>query len=131
MSPTAAAEAAELRAAELALGNLPERALTLLYRSLVQNRHLSPLEHPARPMTEWELDAFRQVEAEFFTPDGTRTLRVAPAFVDAVNAGNVPVRLTGTPRDVYYCGNYNGWVQLRKLIPGEAVYVDTERKDRT
>lgn len=94
-----------------------------LYEKLVSGGHLSPLEHAARPMTEWELDAFHQVEAEFYTPEGTRTMRVSPDFMNAVYAWDQTVgavRLTGTPRDVYYCGNYNGWTQHRKLVPGEA-----------
>jgi len=94
-----------------------------LYEKLVSGGHLSPLEHAARPMTEWEYDAFHQVEAEFYTPEGPRTMRVSPDFTGAVNAWDrtvEAVRLIGTPRDVYYCGNYNGWTQHRKLVPGEA-----------
>lgn len=71
-----------------------------LYERLTSQGHMSPLEHPARPMTEHELDLFHQSNAEWrrteWSPVVTRT---------------------------HYLGNFNGWVQLRKLIPGESVFV--------
>lgn len=97
-----------------------EEDLTL-YARLASAGHLSPLEHVARPMGGWEREAFEQFEAEFWVEGGTRTLRVSRQFIDRVQAYDYPrLRLTGEPRPVYYCGNYNGWVQHRKLVPGEA-----------
>jgi len=65
-----------------------------LYDRLIGPGHLSPLEHPARPMTPSELDRFR---------------------VDRYEWAEGWVRV-GTG---HYCGNFNGWIQLRKLVPGE------------
>jgi hypothetical protein len=48
------------------------------------------MEHPARPMTEIELDKYMQKETY-----GLET------------------------RTTYYCGNFQGWIQLRKHIPYE------------
>ena len=53
-----------------------------LYERLTNNGHMSPTEHPARPMTEEELSKSQ------------------------------------------WCGNFRGWVQHRKEIPGEAVFVE-------
>jgi len=91
--------------------------------AFIRDGHMSPLEHPARPMTGCELTAFRQVEADFWTPEGTRTMRVSEEFVDDLRAdgGDHPeFRMVGEPKFVHYCGNLNGWVQLRKLVPGES-----------
>jgi thymidylate synthase ThyX len=60
--------------------------------------HMSPLEHPARPMTNEELTLFEQPLVAW---DGRKWTHV-----------------TGQRR--FFLGNFNGWVQLRKLIPGEA-----------
>ena len=65
-----------------------------LFDRLVVPGHLSPLEHPARPMTPSELERFR---------------------VDRYEWGEGWVRIGSG----HYLGNFNGWVQLRKLIPGE------------
>lgn len=78
-----------------------------LYEKLASNGHMSPLEHPARPMTAREQKLFRQDGLEWngreWSPNG---------------------------RVTYYLGNANGWVQLRKLIPGEAVFVATPEGSR-
>lgn len=92
-----------------------------LYGRLVEPGHMAPLEHPARPMTTWERNAFRQYEAGFETPEGLRTMRVSGDFLEAVTAEEYKdLRIAGDYREVFYCGNYNGWVQLRKLVAGEA-----------
>lgn len=62
-----------------------------LYDRLVGPGHMSPLEHPARPMTEEEIECLRSV-------------------------GSV---LGKDPRDVPFVGNFKGWVQHRKEIPYE------------
>jgi len=89
-----------------------------------RNGHMAPLEHAARPMSPWELDAFEQYEALFWVDgEGERTMRVTEKFLDAVHDHSPDfehIRLVGKPRRVHYCGNYNGFVQLRKLIPNEA-----------
>lgn len=68
-----------------------------LFARLATSGHMSPLEHPCRPMTEEEHQLFERDElvwnGERFVPTGKKT---------------------------YYLGNVQGWVQLRKLIPHEA-----------
>lgn len=68
-----------------------------LYDRLVEPGHLSPLEHPARPMTDEELHMFARSRHRW---NGER-------FV--IESGEMD----------HYLGNFNGWVQLRKMIPGE------------
>jgi hypothetical protein len=71
-----------------------------LYGDLVQPGHMSPLEHAARPMAEHELHYFK-------TPTFTWNSELETWSVDE-------------EKPLYYLGNYNGWVQHRKMIPGEA-----------
>lgn len=61
---------------------------------LRESGHMSPFEHPARPMTDYELECFK-----------TYTW-----------SENGPV-LIGS-----YLGNFNGWVSLRKVLPNERVF---------
>jgi len=70
---------------------------TRLHNGLLDNGHMSPLEHPARPMTPDELVLFSQRVVEWRRD----------AWFD-------------TGKRTHFLGNYNGWVQHRKMIPGEA-----------
>ncbi len=70
-----------------------------LHDSLLASGHMSPLEHPARPMTAHELKVFQAPELIFREADQT---------------------WVHTGRFTYFLGNFNGWVQHRKMIPGEA-----------
>jgi thymidylate synthase ThyX len=63
--------------------------------------HMSPLQHAARPMNKFERRLFERPEY---------------LWDDEVSAW----RATG--RAHHFLGNYDGWVQYRKLIPGEAVF---------
>jgi len=70
-----------------------------LAKLLRENGHMAPYEHVARPMKEFERDSvFKQFHREW----------------DAVEDG---WDLLGTD---HFCGNFNGWVQMRKMIRGEA-----------
>jgi thymidylate synthase ThyX len=69
-----------------------------LFDRLVGPGHLSPLEHAARPMTQIELLKFERREHRW---DSARR--------EWIDMG---------PR--YFCGNFEGWIQRRKLVPGEA-----------
>jgi len=68
-----------------------------LYERLVANGHMSPLEHVARHMHSSEIGMFTQaqyrmsLQREWTAVDGRKS----------------------------YCGNFNGWIQLRKLIANE------------
>jgi len=66
---------------------------------LVANGHMSPLEHALRPMSQRELALFGHPE---FVWDKSE-------FVS-------------TGRYRHFLGNVEGWVQYRKLIPGEDIY---------
>jgi hypothetical protein len=66
-----------------------------LYGRLLSSGHMSPLEHPARPMTAHESKIFarpryRWIRGEWFPEE-----------------------------PIHYCGNLNGWVSLRAMVPGE------------
>jgi thymidylate synthase ThyX len=69
-----------------------------LYGDLLKPGHMSPFEHAARPMTELELKLFQQEECYW-------DAKVKKwCFTGKIN---------------HYLGNVNGWVQHRKMIPGE------------
>jgi len=80
----------------------PEKASAICDK-LRADGHMSPFEHALRPMTMRELELFEQIEWEWredvcewaVTDRGCR----------------------------HFLGNVEGWVQYRKLLPGEAVYV--------
>lgn len=71
--------------------------------------HMSPFEHAARPMSLEELQLFERPATKVVNVDGN-------LFIE--------VDTDGPP--TYYCGNVNGFVQYRKLIPGEAVFTKTQ-----
>ena len=73
-----------------------------LYDRLASAGHMSPLEHPCRPMTDEEHWMFSQVKR---TWDGKKWVTVRDADGQKV--------LT------HFLGNVQGWVQLRKLFPNE------------
>jgi hypothetical protein len=70
-----------------------------LYQRLVTPGHMSPLEHAARPMYKHELHLFEREQCHWDEVHGTWVL---------------------TGKYDNFLGNFNGWVQHRKLIPGEA-----------
>jgi hypothetical protein len=78
-----------------------------LHDKLLTSGHLSPFEHVARPMTQKELERYHRWEPEFSVSQDPASGRIVT--VPSANAF----------RDTYFYGNYNGWVQLRKLIPNE------------
>jgi hypothetical protein len=70
-----------------------------LYEKLVGPGHMSPLEHPCRPMTEKELARFRQPNVVW-----------DEEIDDWYHLGGY----------THFLGNVQGWVQLRKMIPNES-----------
>ena len=79
-----------------------------LARGLVENGHMSPLEHVATPFTarEWGMiEDTRDVARGWWTTDPAWNRRVEQFCMS-----------------MEYNGNLRGWTQLRKLIPGEAVW---------
>ncbi len=89
-----------------------------LFGRLVDPGHLSPLEHAARPMTARELELTQAWDVAF--DDGPMLRTQCPPGVEPKvgmeDRGSIITRVRGP---LYYSGNLNGWVQLRKLIPGE------------
>jgi len=65
---------------------------------------MSPFEHVARPMAKAEADLF--VRDEY---------RWAEGEPDSLQG-----RWEPTGNKSYFLGNFNGWVQYRKIVPGEA-----------
>jgi len=61
-----------------------------MYEKLRNSGHMSPLEHPARVMTDFEYH-------KKYTQNGSHLVR----------------------RETHFCGNFQGWIQLRKEIPNE------------
>lgn len=77
----------------------PEKA-NAIHDKLRADGHMSPFEHALRPMTPTELNFFRQDDLEWNGREWT---------------------LSGKPSR-HFLGNVEGWIQYRKLLPGEAVY---------
>lgn len=71
----------------------------VLYDRLAGSGHMSPLEHAARPMTDEDIDAGR-----------------CQWIIRPERDGPFPVARMSES----FCGNFRGWVQYRKLIPGES-----------
>jgi thymidylate synthase ThyX len=78
-----------------------------LHDDLLGNGHMSPLEHAARPATH----------------DDARLAMVRFSDVEVRSEFDGEVTKSVVPADMWF-GNFRGWVQYRKLIPGEAVFVD-------
>lgn len=76
-----------------------------LCERLLASGHMSPFEHVARPMTEEELEMFKQAKVYW---DGKAWVYVGKKE-----------RAPGVSRYTHFLGNFNGWVQYRKLIPHE------------
>ena len=87
----------------------PKADLAIVDAKFVANGHMSPLEHAARPMYTSEYELFTQAPSRVANIDGE------PRLIPNVN---------GTPR--HFCGNVEGWIQYRKLIPGEDVFEHTQ-----
>lgn len=82
--------------------------------SLLKNGHMAPWEHVARPMVDAEREIFRRddwaMPADW--PGG-----ITDIFMPWKKTGN----------KTYFLGNFNGWVQARKLIHGEQDILAFER----
>lgn len=83
----------------------PKADIAMSKERLVPSGHMSPLEHGCRPMSSYELEIFTQKPYKVVNVDGSFVLEED---------------FEGKPR--HFLGNIEGWVQMRKLIPGEAVF---------
>jgi thymidylate synthase ThyX len=74
-----------------------------LYDKLAGNGHMSPLEHAARPATSRD---------------------IGMAMASAAELGvSIGYDIIGNPDKLWF-GNFKGWVQHRKLVAGESVFVE-------
>lgn len=87
----------------------PKADVALVDEKFVKNGHMSPLEHAARPMYSSEYALFEQKPYEVVNFDGEECLVYNP---------------NGKTR--HFCGNVEGWIQLRKLIPSEDIFRFTQ-----
>lgn len=77
-----------------------------LHDQLLENRHMAPLEHAARPMDEYEYNhLFKQPLLKW---NGQRYQQAETAEAELLWT--------------HFCGNFNGWCQYRKEIPFEDDY---------
>lgn len=90
-----------------------------LYDRLLQPGHMSPFEHAARPMTDYEYQ--RALRIEVIAADERKNLLflhfMPEEDIEEVLAER-KLKLVRS-RETAFCGNFNGWVQHRKLILGE------------
>lgn len=97
-----------------------------LYDKLFSNGHVSPLEHPARPMDNMELDQAELVE--FTVRRFNHSLKVVRLRGESARKFRADAEIAIlAERTTYFCGNFNGWIQHRKEIPGEAVFGSAPR----
>ena len=90
-----------------------------LHDRLLEAGHMSPFEHVARPMTDYELE--RATRIEVLARDEHNQLLFL-VFLPEEDVGEVlethKLALV-RERETAFCGNFQGWVQHRKLILGE------------
>ncbi|HMG12882.1 MAG TPA: FAD-dependent thymidylate synthase [Gemmatimonadaceae bacterium] len=79
--------------------------------------HMAPYEHVCRPMTDFERRIFGR--DEWVANPECKTFTAVPMTLES--------RWIPTGKKTYYLGNFNGWVQARKLIHGESDILAFER----
>lgn len=84
-----------------------------MHDGLLANGHMSPLEHPARPMTDEELSTYRMYH---YVLEGGTTLFDSREYT--LKAAHKGARIADR-RLTHFCGNFDGWMQYRKTIPYE------------
>lgn len=85
-----------------------------LAMGLLQNGHMAPWEHPARPMNDLERQIFGRDE---YTMPANWPGGITDPFMQWKKTG----------KRTHFLGNFNGWVQARKLIHGESDILAFER----
>lgn len=82
-----------------------------LCNDLLGNGHMSPLEHPSRPMTLAELETYRMYH---YTLEDGYTFDSRQLYMGVFGARKII-----NTRITHRCGNFDGWMQYRKTIPNE------------
>jgi thymidylate synthase ThyX len=90
-------------------GERDRREDLALYGRLLDPGHMSPFEHAARPMAQEELRYFKREDCAWDEKHQTW-------------------KWLGTYS--YFLGNFNGWVQHRKMIPGEEDILGFREKEQ-
>jgi len=86
-----------------------------LATTLFSAGHMAPYEHVCRPMNDFERDIFGRTE---WAPNPRNA---------SFTGSNASLTWNNMARRTYYLGNFNGWLQARKLIPGEKDILAFER----
>ena len=89
-----------------------------LHDRLLESGHMSPFEHVARPA---EPDDWKKPEADVIVGERIRYAQ----DIEIKDAGDGPY--AWLPSALQWSGNFRGWVQYRKLIPGEADILGAQR----
>jgi thymidylate synthase ThyX len=97
-------------------GQIDPTADKRLANTCLTNGHMAPWEHVARPMSEYE-------RASVFG----RSRKFASPIPDESGSVFTSVMPWKQGEYEYFCGNFNGWVQARKLIHGEEDALAFER----
>lgn len=95
-------------------GKRDPKADVTLAMGLLQNGHMAPWEHPARPMSDREREIFGRDE---YTMPANWPGGITDPYMQWKKTG----------KRTYFLGNFNGWVQARKLIHGEQDILAFER----
>lgn len=82
---------------------------------------MAPLEHAARPMSSAELSAARMHVVTVELPSGHRQVIYTRDLNEIALAEVLGAKVLDSRTDEF-CGNFNGWVQHRKELPGEAIF---------
>jgi hypothetical protein len=97
-----------------------------LYARLVEGGHMSPLGHPARPMSEMELRITRTFEISINSGPALRSggwsgpLGTGPSTGDQAHIGGGALgTITSVRGPLHYSGKLNGWISRRAHVPGE------------
>lgn len=92
-------------------------------RKLQTAGHMSPFEHPCRPMTKDDI----------LDTHGLLGAKISVPLSDVIQTGGwletgIPVQ---PDLSKFWCGNVRGWVQIRKTIPGEDNYATLQEQAAT
>ncbi len=90
-----------------------------LYHRLLQPGHMSPFEHAARPMEDYEYDRNLIIEVLAQHKSGEVLFLKFLPEEDIEEVLDDHEMFLVRKRRTAFCGNFNGWVQHRKLILGE------------
>lgn len=107
-------------------GKRDPKADVELGERLLASGHMSPFEHVARPMTEFERSCSKR--DTLFMKNGRVVANVSPPqgmTWDQIRFFDTEIERIESK---YFCGNFNGWVQARKMIDFEDDFIGKGKK---